>query len=184
MKYLALFALPALLLSACQKELTKQQEKLQAQLPADAHFTHDGTLLAQGKIVHIADGDTLTILASNQEQYKIRLQGIDAPERSQPFGKVCKIQLADLAAGYTASLEAYKQDKYGRIVAKVSVNGKDVALEQLRAGCAWHYTAYAKEQNSTDRSAYAEAEQQARKQQVGLWQDAQPVAPWDYRHRK
>ncbi len=185
MQRIALLLLPALLLGACQeKELTKQQEKLQAQLPADASFTNDGTLLAQGMVVHIADGDTLTVLASNQQQYSIRLQGIDAPERSQPFGKVCKTQLADLAAGQTASVEAFKQDRYGRVVAKVTVNGKDVALEQLRAGCAWHYTAYAKEQNPTDRGTYAAAEQKARSQGIGLWQDAQPEAPWDYRHKK
>jgi endonuclease YncB( thermonuclease family) len=184
MRHIALLIFTALSLTACQKGLTKQQAKLQAQLPADASFTRDGTLLAQGKVVHVADGDTLTVLASNQQQYKIRLQGIDAPERSQPFGKACKTQLTDLTAGQDASVEAYKQDKYGRVVAKVTVNGQDVALEQLRAGCAWHYTAYVKEQNPTDRSAYASAEQQARGQGIGLWQDANPVAPWDYRHKK
>lgn len=183
MKKLALLFI-ALLLLGCQKELTKQQKKLQAKLPPDAEFSADGTLLAQGRVVHVADGDTLTVLASNQQEFKIRLQGIDSPERGQPFGKQCKQQLIGMAANQTASVEAYKQDKYGRVLAKVSVNGKDVALEQLRAGCAWHYTAYAKEQPPRDRDAYAAAEQQARASNSGLWQDPSPVAPWDYRRAK
>lgn len=174
----------ALLLPACQKELTKQQAKLQTQLPEDTRLTADGTLLAQGKVVHIADGDTLTILGSNQQTYRIRLQGIDAPERSQAFGKVCKTRLTDMASGKNATVEAYKQDKYGRIVAKVTVNGQDIALKQIRTGCAWHYTAYAREQSPTDRRLYSAAEQKARQQGIGLWQDSRPLAPWDYRHHQ
>jgi endonuclease YncB( thermonuclease family) len=183
MKKLALLLIP-LALSACQKELTASQKKLQAKLPPDAELSADGTLLAQGRVIHVADGDTLTVLSSDQQEFKIRLQGIDSPERKQPFGNVCKQQLLTLAINQKADVEAYKQDKYGRVVAKVSVNGKDVALEQLRTGCAWHYTAYAKEQNPHDRDAYAQAEQQARQSNIGLWQDASPIAPWDYRHKK
>ena len=184
MKMLALILIPLMLLSACQKDLTAQQRKLQEKLPSDAELTAAGTLIAQGQVVHIADGDSLTVLASNKESFKIRLQGIDAPERGQDFGKYCKEQLGQLTNGKTVQVEAYKHDKYGRIIAKISVNDSDVALTLLRQGCGWHYVAYAKEQSPRDSKAYAKAEKQARAAQKGLWQDAHPVAPWDYRRQK
>jgi endonuclease YncB( thermonuclease family) len=184
MKMLALILIPLMLLSACQKDLTAQQRKLQEKLPNDAELTAAGTLIAQGQVVHIADGDSLTVLASNKESFKIRLQGIDAPERGQAFGKYCKEQLGQLTNGKTVQVEAYKHDKYGRIIAKISVNDSDVALTLLRQGCGWHYVAYAKEQSPRDSKAYAKAEKQARAAQKGLWQDAHPVAPWDYRRQK
>ncbi|QTR49249.1 thermonuclease family protein [Candidatus Thiothrix anitrata] len=180
----ALLCVALLVLSAYQKDLTAQQRKLQEKLPSDAELTAAGTLIAQGQVVHIADGDSLTVLASNKESFKIRLQGIDAPERGQAFGKHCKEQLNQLANGKAVQVEAYKQDKYGRIIAKISVGNSDLALTLLRQGCAWHYTAYAKEQSPRDNKTYAKAEKQARTAQKGLWQDENPIAPWDYRHRK
>ena len=101
---LALILIPLMLLSACQKDLTAQQRKLQEKLPSDAELTAAGTLIAQGQVVHIADGDSLTVLASNKESFKIRLQGIDAPERGQAFGKYCKEQLGQLTNGKTVRL--------------------------------------------------------------------------------
>lgn len=184
MKKLTLFLIPLVLLSACQEDLTAQQRKLREKLPHDAQFTTAGTLIAQGQVTNIADGDTLTVLASNKTAFKIRLLGIDAPESGQAFGKYCKEQLGRLTNGKTVQVEAYKQDRYGRVVAKVRVNNSDVGLALLRQGCAWHYVAYAKEQSPTDSKAYAKAEKQARDAQKGLWQDANPVAPWDYRRQK
>lgn len=153
-------------------------------LPKGVNITAMNTLLAEAKIVHIADGDTLTVLGPDQNTYKIRLQGIDAPEKKQPFGQTCKESLTRLTNQQSAEIEAFKKDRYGRIVATVKVAGKDLALEQIKAGCGWHYLAYQKEQSARDQKAYTQAEQQARAAERGLWQDAKPVAPWDFRKQQ
>lgn len=87
-------------------------------------------------------------------------------------------------ANLPVEVEAYKLDRYGRIVAKIMAGGKDVALEQINNGCGWHYTAYAKEQSAADQQAYAAAEKQAKKSRKGLWRDKQPTAPWDFRRQQ
>ncbi|WP_412478507.1 thermonuclease family protein [Azonexus sp. IMCC34839] len=135
-----------------------------------------------GFVTDIADGDTLTILDSSKRQVKVRLAGIDAPEKGQPFGNRSKNNLADLVFNKTIMVEAEKQDRYGRTIGKVFHSGKDINLLQVRAGLAWWYEKYRKEQSPADQRLYQDAEQQARAQRVGLWSDPAPVAPWDFRH--
>ncbi len=152
-------------------------------LPEGMKISEYGTLLAQGKVVRVADADTLTILGSDNKRYKIRLQGIDAPEKKQNYGLLCKDKLSAQVLNRRVDVEAHKKDRYGRIVAKVISNGNDLALEMIRQGCGWHYKAYADEQGWWDRRQYAAAEKQARNQRLGLWRDARPEAPWDFRRR-
>lgn len=137
-----------------------------------------------GTVVGVADGDTLTLLAADRATHRIRLDGIDAPERSQPFGQRARQSLAALAHGRPALADCGKQDRYGRAVCRVTVDGVDVGLEQVRRGLAWHYTRYANEQPPQVRSGYAQAERQARDERIGLWTIPQPVAPWDYRRER
>lgn len=137
----------------------------------------------QGKVVGISDGDTITVLDGSKVQHKIRLAGIDAPEKSQAFGDHSKQHLSDLVFGKTVTVDWNKTDKYGRTVGKVIVNGQDANLSQLQAGLAWHYKQYEKEQSASDRSSYAQAEIDARTRRIGLWRDATPIPPWDFRHR-
>ncbi len=134
-----------------------------------------------GRVVSIADGDTLTLLDATNTQHKIRLAGIDSPEKSQPFGQVCKKSLSDLAYDHVASVESTKLDRYGRVIGKVLVNGQDVNLEQVRRGCGWHYKKYQNEQILDDRLIYNAAEESARASKVGLWADHEPVPPWEWR---
>lgn len=134
-----------------------------------------------GRVVAVADGDTLTILDADHRQHIIRLSGIDAPEKAQPFGNVSKRHLSDLAFGRDAVADCPKIDRYGRNVCVVRVDGIDVCLEQVRAGLAWHFKRYEREQPEGERRAYAEAEEGARVQRVGLWQGERPEAPWDCR---
>ncbi len=141
--------------------------------------THADTLT--GNVVGIADGDTLTLLDTTKTQHKIRLAGIDSPEKSQPFGQVCKKSLSDLAYDRAATVETTKLDRYGRAIGKVLVNGQDVNLEQIRRGCGWHYKKYQNEQSLDDRLSYNKAEESARANRVGLWADNDPVPPWDWR---
>jgi endonuclease YncB( thermonuclease family) len=134
-----------------------------------------------GTIVGIADGDTLTLLDEGKATHRIRIDGIDAPERTQPYGRRARQSLADLAHGRTARAECPKSDRYGRAVCRVLVDGVDVGLEQVRRGLAWHYAKYAHEQSPQVRVDYAQAEQQARVARSGLWTVTAPTPPWDYR---
>jgi len=135
----------------------------------------------EGKVVGITDGDTITVLVDRRE-VKVRVAGIDAPEKKQAFGQRSKEHLSDCAFGKSVSVEWNKTDRYGRTIGKVIVDGVDCGLRQVELGMAWHYKAYAKEQSSTDRVAYAEAETKATDRKIGLWSDSHPMPPWEFRH--
>ena len=134
-----------------------------------------------GTIVGVADGDTVTLLDASKTQHRIRLDGIDAPERTQPHGQRARQSLAQLAHGRAAHADCPKVDRYGRAVCRVMVDGVDVGLEQVRRGFAWHYVKYAHEQRPADRVDYARAESTARSAHSGLWSFSDPTPPWDYR---
>jgi endonuclease YncB( thermonuclease family) len=135
-----------------------------------------------GRIVGIADGDTITLLDRTNAQHRIRLAGIDAPESHQPFGQKSKASLAALAFGREVAAECGKDDRYRRKVCKVLVDGGDVNLEQLKTGMAWWYRKYAREQSPEDQTAYEQAEFWAKVKRQGLWADKNPVPPWEWRH--
>ena len=134
-----------------------------------------------GKVVSVTDGDTITVLDENRKQHKIRLGGIDAPERSQPFGQKSKAHLASLVFGRTVEVESNKKDRYQRTVGKVTINGQDANLAMIVAGYAWHYKKYQNEQPLGDRHLYTSAEQDAREARIGLWRDPHPIPPWEWR---
>jgi endonuclease YncB( thermonuclease family) len=138
----------------------------------------------QGKVVGVADGDTITVLDAHNKPHKIRLQGIDAPEKSQAFGQKSKQSLNQLVHSKQVSIEFEKKDKYGRKVGKVLLNRTDVCLEQIKLGMAWHYKQYASEQPKEDRDIYAQAEMDARNQAIGLWKDKTATPPWEFRKQR
>lgn len=138
----------------------------------------------EGAVVGISDGDTITVLDDARVQHKVRLAGIDAPEKGQAFGARAKQSLSDCAFGNRARVAGEKIDRYGRLVGKVVVEGVDCNLRQVEAGLAWHYKQYQREQSRQDRLAYARAEEQARVHRFGLWRDVDPQAPWDYRRER
>ena len=135
-----------------------------------------------GKVIHVADGDTITILDSSNQHLKIRLSGIDAPEKAKAYGQRSKEHLSGLVQGQQVIVETAKKDKYGRHVGHVLINGQDVNLEQLRAGLAWYYREYERELTPDLQKNYALAEAEAKDARMGLWSDAQPVPPWQWRH--
>lgn len=137
-----------------------------------------------GRVVGVADGDTITVLDSTKTQYKIRLSGIDAPEKKQAFGTVSKKSLSDLVYDKEVHVEWHKQDRYGRIVGKVSMNGVDANLEQIKRGMSWFYKKYQNELVLDDRLAYLHAQEAAEKNKTGLWTDNEPIAPWDFRKQR
>ena len=134
-----------------------------------------------GRVVGVSDGDTVTVLTAENRQFKIRLSGIDAPEKKQPFGTFAKETLARQLFGHAVVVEWSKTDRYGRIVGKIEVDGVDANLEQVREGSAWVYTQYLRELPLDDQRVYLDAERQARAEHRGLWHDAQPEPPWQWR---
>lgn len=134
-----------------------------------------------GKVVRVVDGDTIYILDGALSQYKVRLAGIDAPERNQPYGLASRKHLASLVAGKTVTVEYTKHDQYGRIVGTVWISGIDACLEQIKAGLAWHYKKFQNEQEREERTLYAQAENEARAEHIGLWQERNPKPPWEFR---
>jgi endonuclease YncB( thermonuclease family) len=134
-----------------------------------------------GRVVRIADGDTVTVLDATNTQHRIRLQGIDAPESHQAFGTQSKKSLSDMIFDKDVSVLYDKTDQYGRLVGTILLNGKDINLEQVKAGMAWHYKEYEREQSPEDRELYARAEDEARSARRGLWVDANPVEPGEFR---
>lgn len=129
----------------------------------------------RGKVVSVADGDTFTLLTDQKVQYKIRLHGIDAPEKAQDFGTVAKTYLSDLVFGKVVEVEPKDVDQYGRTIGMVTVDGKNVNEELLIAGLVWHYAYYDKN------PLWAKLQEQAKAAKLGLWSMASPVAPWLWR---
>lgn len=135
----------------------------------------------QGQIVRVSDGDTVT-LQSETGPLKIRLAGIDAPESQMPHGQEAKAHLAAMVLGKEVQAIVHKKDRYGRTIATLMLNTKDVNLAMVQAGMAWHYKQYEREQTASAAAAYAQSETQARTQGVGLWQLEMPIPPWEWRH--
>jgi endonuclease YncB( thermonuclease family) len=138
----------------------------------------------QGRVVSVTDGDTVRILSVDNTEYRVRLTGIDAPERGQAFGTASRDHLSSLIAGKTVFVESSKTDRYGRILGKILLDGRDISLEQVEAGYAWWYRYYADEQSPTDRRLYGAAEAAAQKARRGLWADPNPVNPYEWRRSK
>jgi endonuclease YncB( thermonuclease family) len=135
----------------------------------------------EAKVVGVTDGDTLEVLDGRKTQHKVRLAGIDAPERRQAFGARAHQTLAAAVFSQRVVLDWHKKDRYGRLVAKVMLAGRDVGLGLVSLGLAWHYKAYEQEQTPADRARYAAAELEARRSSVGLWSMRNPTPPWDFR---
>ena len=143
-----------------------------------------------GRVIAVSDGDTVTVVDSSQVQHKVRLAGIDAPEKRQPYGQRAKQHLSDLVYGKNVAIVWDKRDRYGRIVGRVLAPQCDrvtcrytidAGLEQLKAGYAWHYKQYEKEQPVDERVRYSATEQDARSRREGLWREPDAVPPWQFR---
>jgi endonuclease YncB( thermonuclease family) len=136
-----------------------------------------------GRVVAVEDGDTIVVLDDANATYKIRLQGIDAPEGGQAFGDRSGQSLSEMVSGKQVEIEWSKRDRYRRLVGKVLLDGNDMCLQQIKIGMAWHYKYYQDEQSAIDRELYATAENVARSARVGLWSNQNPTPPWQLRHR-
>jgi endonuclease YncB( thermonuclease family) len=130
------------------------------------------------KVIHITDGDTITVLNDAKEQIKIRLNGIDCPEKAQAYGSKAKQFTKDLVAGQPVTIQAYGTDRYGRTIGDVILkDGRNLSQELVKAGYAWWFFKY------SDDEQLGKLEVQAKIEKVGLWKDKNPVPPWIFRHR-
>lgn len=137
--------------------------------PAWADFT--------GEVVGIADGDTITVLR-DQQPVKVRLAEIDAPEKAQAFGNSSKQALSALVFRKQVIVVEQGSDRYKRTIGRVYQGDVDVSAEQVKQGMAWVYRKYSKDKNLLP------LEEDAKSQRLGLWADANPVPPWEWRHSK
>ncbi|MDX4028353.1 thermonuclease family protein [Aliarcobacter skirrowii] len=128
-----------------------------------------------GKVINVADGDTITVLTANKESHRIRLNDIDAPESKQAFGNKSKENLKKYVNQKEVVVKYNSKDRYGRILGTVYLNNTDINLQQVKDGYAWVYRQYSK------KSEYYKAEEVARKMKLGLWFDKNPIEPQEFR---
>ncbi len=135
----------------------------------------------KGRVVGVTDGDTVTVLVQDpgRRELRVRLHGIDAPERNQPFGTRAKQELSALVFNKTVRIRRVETDRYGRTVARLFVDGLEVNAEMVRRGYAWWYERYA-----PDDPALRAAQDEARSKKLGLWRDPKPLPPWEFRARE
>ncbi len=129
-----------------------------------------------GKVIAIIDGDTYDILLDGNKTVRIRMEGIDAPEKGMPFYRVAKKYLGELCFEKNVRLEIHDTDSRGRKIAFTYLDdGTEISHEMIKAGLAWHFTKYNKDED------LATLEVQARESKLGLWTDESPMPPWDNR---
>lgn len=126
------------------------------------------------KVIKISDGDTITILQDKQ-QIKVRLFGIDAPEKKQDYGQKSKQFLASLVAGQVVEVEPKGKDRYKRTLGIIHYKGQDINAQMVLNGYAWAYVKYSR--------IYVDQEKTARENKLGLWQSSNPTPPWEWRKR-
>lgn len=129
-----------------------------------------------GKAIEVYDGDTITLLTSKNIKYRIRFYGIDAPEAAQKFGTASREALREKILGKDVTVQVMAIDRYQRAVGKVMLGSRHINLEMVKEGMAWYYSAYAPR-----RFEYSEAEYNAKKNRIGLWQEKDPKPPWTWR---
>lgn len=135
-------------------------------------------LVLRGKVIGVMDGDTFDLL-NGTEKVRVRLEGIDAPEKGQPFGNNAKKAMSDLCFGKNVQVVASTKDRYGRMIARVYLpDGRCINEEMLRQGMAWHFKRYSND------ARWARMENSARAARTGLWADPRPVAPWEWRSQR
>jgi len=143
------------------------------------------------KVERVVDGDTVHVVNKSGKKFKVRLTGIDAPEKNQPYGLASTYQLKEVLIDEWVLLKSkpkngnlYSIDRYNRVLAKIILDERDVNLFQLLSGYAWHFKRYKKKQSPIDRESYSQAELYAKKNKLGLWEEKKPIAPWNWRKIK
>jgi endonuclease YncB( thermonuclease family) len=157
--------------------------------PSDSLAKPPAPPVVDGTSIDVQDGDSFVLRDDLGNRIRVRISGIDAPEKSQPFADRSRQHLRELMRDVRIRLEPVKVDVFGRTVARVWIlsedgkAGKDAGLAQIETGMAWHFKRYRSDQHDQDAARYAKAEREARSEELGLWRDPRPEPPWDFRAR-
>lgn len=135
-----------------------------------------------GTVIAVHDGDTITLRTETNKK-KIRLAGIDAPELKQPYGVESRSAVREAVLDKVVLVETSRNDKYGRAIGKVILDGQDINLKQVQSGMAQVYREYLRELSKEDKVLYLEAEEQSKAVVAGLWNESNPVEPWIWRKK-
>ena len=171
-KHKPTLAIPTTLASAALAYATNQLSFADGAVKTNDGQTTNSSLSC--RVVAISDGDTLTCLTDAKRQLKVRLHAIDAPEKQQAFGQQAKKHLSDLVYNQTVTLNITDTDRYGRTVADIQLGSLNVNQQMVKDGYAWAYRRYGG-------TRYAPEEKAARKAKLGLWRDANPIEPSQWR---
>jgi micrococcal nuclease len=158
--------------TGCGRPASTSKARPPASLPIPARLAPSAPVW---RVVSVHDGDTLRAIDEGKVERKVRLIGIDAPEIGQAFGTKSRDGLTAMVKGKPVEVHADSEDRYGRTLARLVVEGRDVNRQMVADGLAWHFTRY-----SSD-AELAAAEREARAAKRGLWRDPEPIAPWDWR---
>ena len=150
-------------------------------LVASCYSTQQSTETLSGVVTRVHDGDSIHITPPGRKRVIVRLAGIDAPELKQAFGVASRDALRAMILQRSAQAHCHKTDRYRRQVCVVMFEGRDINLQMVSGGHAWHYKHYEDEQSRQQRRDYARAEREARNQRRGLWGLDRHMAPWDFR---
>ncbi|MCZ4319184.1 thermonuclease family protein [Aequorivita viscosa] len=133
--------------------------------------------LIEGKVIKIADGDTFTLIFDNGYNVRVRLNGIDTPEKKQAFSKKAKQELSSMIFNKNVRVDYSSKDRYGRVLGDVYVGDLNVNEEMIKRGMAWHYKKYSDDEN------LAHLEIEAQRNKIGIWSDPNPIPPWEFRKK-
>jgi micrococcal nuclease len=164
------------LLVGCNERFSNSESALINNILSET-TTQDKGRYVMGKVTRIADGDTFTMIFDNGFEVRVRLLGIDSPERRQAFSNRAKQTLSDLIYNKEVKVYYESKDRYGRVLGDIYIDDLNINQEMVRRGMAWHFIRY------SDDETLAALEKEARKNKIGLWVDPNPVAPWEFRRK-
>lgn len=167
------FALLLITAFACQERMVSAD----AAVFTETKYETQDRKYVTGKVIRIADGDTFTMIFDNGFEVRVRLNGIDSPEKKQAFSNRAKQTLSDLIYNKKVKVYYESKDRYGRVLGDIYIDNLNVNQEMVRRGMAWHFIRY------SDDETLAALEKEARKNSIGLWADPNPVAPWEFRSK-
>jgi endonuclease YncB( thermonuclease family) len=168
--------------SGCRKSAVTQHPSNLESSAGSVSVENDNSpaYVLEGRVIAVNDGDTITVRDAQERVYRVRLIGIDAPERGQDFGGASRQGLAQLVTDKPCAVKYNKTDQFGRLLGRVFVDDNNVNVAQVRAGFAWHYRKE-RDIDARERLAFESAEASAKAERRGLWQQIEPTPPWDYR---
>lgn len=178
-----LLAISIVLLAACASQTPKPSAPTTTSKPSARPPAESPARPLVGMVIAVIDGHTLTVQDESEKSYRVTLIGIQAPKLAQPYGEASRRYLAHQVLGETVTVRWSQRGKFG-LSGLVLHKERDVNFEQLRAGLAWHDRSPDNEQEQALHARYAQGEKEARLGRFGLWKDAAPIPPWEFRMAK